>query len=195
MKKKFKKDLIEVAVIGAVLLILYVTGLLPEIMGLAQRGLLKTGLVNSLSEQTENDTTTNPAADFTLNLQDASGKQVSLKDFKGKVIFLNFWATWCPPCIAEMPDINHLYKSADKDKYVFLMVSMDDKFETAKAFRQKKGYDFPIYYMNGPLPEMYNSGNLPTTYLINSKGELTLTHIGIGDYNSKDFITYFQNLE
>ncbi len=195
MKKKVKRDLIEIAVIGGVLLILYISGLLPEVMGLAQRGLLKTGLVNSLSEQTEKATPENPPADFNLNLQDANGKLVSLRDFKGKVIFLNFWATWCPPCIAEMPDINNLYKETNKDNYVFLMVSMDDDFKTAKAFQQKKGYSFPIYRMNGPLPEMYNSGNLPTTYLINSKGELSLTHIGIGDYSSKDFKDYFENLE
>ncbi|MFA6360084.1 MAG: TlpA disulfide reductase family protein, partial [Dysgonamonadaceae bacterium] len=116
-KKNTKKTLIEYGIIAAVGIILYATGLHTEVIGFAQRGLLATGLITpnvekiaqERSDETEMTTTTvHTPADFNLTLMDKDGKTISLTDFKGKVIFMNMWATWCPPCIAEMPNINKL---------------------------------------------------------------------------------------
>ena len=106
-KKTLKKTLIEYGIIAAVALTLYATGLHTEVIGFVQRGLLATGLITPKIEtthqnETENEVTataTATPADFNLTLMDEDGNTLSLADFKGKAIFLNMWATWCPPCI------------------------------------------------------------------------------------------------
>ena len=110
-----------------------------------------------------------------------------MEDYRGKVIFINFWATWCPPCIAEMPSINSMYKDIDKDKVEVLMVSFDRSFEKAISYRDSKSFDFEVYALAGPMPRMYESNSIPTTFVIDSKGNLVFTHKGMADYNRKDF--------
>jgi thiol-disulfide isomerase/thioredoxin len=129
-------------------------------------------------------------ADLNLKLIDAEGKKRSLKEFKDKVIFLNFWATWCPPCIAEMPTIDKLHEEMG-DEVAFILLSFDDDFEKAKAFNKRKGYDLPIYAPASNLPAMFQSSALPTTYVIDADGNMALTHKGMADYSDpkfKDFI-------
>ncbi len=116
MQEDKKKTLIQYAVVGVVIITLYLTGLHTEVIGFVQRGLLATGLMNPKVEVTtpgqaeiKETTAILPAADFNLQLKDKNGFIISLADLKGKVIFLNFWATWCPPCIAEMPGINNIH--------------------------------------------------------------------------------------
>jgi thiol-disulfide isomerase/thioredoxin len=90
----------------------------------------------------------NAAPDFTI--QDASGKDVSLSDFKGEPIVLNFWASWCPPCKAEMPDYEEMYQQYSSKGVVFMMVNLTDgKRETtdrAKQFLSDNDYTFPVYF-------------------------------------------------
>lgn len=206
MKKKnrnTKKTLIEFGIIAAVAITLYATGLHTEVIGFAQRGLLATGLMNpnvekitqERSDETESTTTAAPIpADFNLKLIDQDGKSTSLAEFKGKVIFMNMWATWCPPCIAEMPNINKLHKEMG-DEVVFVMVSLDDDFETAKAFNKRKGYNFSIYALQSNRPAMYQSSTVPTTYVINANGELVFTHKGMANYNSSKFKKFLNGLK
>lgn len=202
MQEDKKKTLIQYAVVGAVIMTLYLTGLHTEVIGFVQRGLLATGLMNpkievttpgkgALSEETKSSL---PAADFNLQLKDKNGTVISLGDLKGKVIFLNFWATWCPPCIAEMPGINNLHEELG-DEVVFVLLSLDDDFETAKAFDQRKGYDLPIYTLAGNLPAMYQSSAIPTTYVIDAAGNLALTHKGMADYDTKKFKSFIKGLK
>ena len=133
-------------------------------------------------------------ADLNLKLIDAEGKTRSLEEFKGKVIFLNFWATWCPPCIAEMPSIDKLHEEMG-DEVAFVMLSFDDDFEKAKAFDKRKGYDLPIYAPASDLPAMYQSSSLPTTYVIDSRGNLALTHKGMADYDNVEFKNFLKGLK
>ena len=114
-QKSTKRNLIEYGIIAAVAITLYATGLHTEVIGFAQRGLLATGLMTPSVEKIAQDksdeneataSTTHAPADFNLTLLDENGATKSLAEFKDKVIFMNMWATWCPPCIAEMPNIN-----------------------------------------------------------------------------------------
>ena len=108
MNKKVKKNLNEFGVFGGILLVLYFTGLHTEVVGFLQRGILKTGLLNP--DIAVNDDSVNMIkADYGLRLINSKGENVNMEEYKGKVILLNLWATWCPPCIAEMPGINQLY--------------------------------------------------------------------------------------
>lgn len=133
------------------------------------------------------------AADFSLRLRDVNGKVTSLDALRGKPIFLNFWATWCPPCIAEMPSINKLHKKLGNE-VAFVIVSVDNEFETAKSFIDRKGYDFPIYTLAGKLPQMYQSSSIPTTFVIDSKGHLVMMHKGMADYGDEEFLEFLERL-
>jgi thiol-disulfide isomerase/thioredoxin len=133
-------------------------------------------------------------ADLDLKLIDAEGKTRSLEEFKGKVIFLNFWATWCPPCIAEMPSIDKLHEEMG-DEVAFVLLSFDDDFEKAKAFNKRKGYDLPIYAPASNLPSMFQSSSLPTTYIIDANGNLALTHKGMADYSDREFKEFLNTLK
>ncbi|EAP86720.1 MULTISPECIES: TlpA family protein disulfide reductase [Croceibacter] len=199
--KNKKKPWIQYGIFAIVAISLYTTGLHTEVIGFAQRGLLATGLMNpdieEIAQVRKNDKNNDEAsmpnltkADLNLKLIDAEGKKRSLKEFKDKVIFLNFWATWCPPCIAEMPTIDKLHEEMG-DEVAFILLSFDDDFEKAKAFNKRKGYDLPIYAPASNLPAMFQSSALPTTYVIDADGNMALTHKGMADYSDpkfKDFI-------
>lgn len=197
MDKKVKKNLIEYGVIGGVLLTLFLTGLHTEVIGFIQRGLLETGLMNpDVEEQVAPvNTSAKPEADFSMHLINSKGEEVPVEQFRGKVIFINLWATWCPPCIAEMPGINSLYEDVKEEGVVFLMLSVDDNFEKAKRFKEKKGFAFEVYQAEGGIPQMYYSQSIPTTYVINAKGELALTHKGMADYNTAAFKEFLRSLK
>lgn len=196
MTKKMKRNLIEYGVLATVLLTLFFTGLHTEVFGFLQRGVLATGIMNpDVNEETNAvDTENYPKADFRLNLIDSKGEKISMEQFKGKVIFVNVWATWCPPCIAEMPGINSLFNDV-KDDVVFLMLSVDQDFEKAKRFNEKKGFDFEVYKLDGAIPEMYYTESIPTTFVISAKGELALRHEGMADYNTTEFKQFLQSLK
>ncbi|MFO8147414.1 MAG: TlpA family protein disulfide reductase [Bacteroidota bacterium] len=189
MKKKTKKSLIEYGVIIAIFGGLYITGLHTEVLGFLQRGILATGIMNPDLDKKDDPAVieNNPQADFSMKLINSKGEQVAMEELRGKVIFMNIWATWCPPCIAEMPGINKLYKDVDKENVAFIMLSVDQDFQKAIDYNKRKGYDFEVYEAVGGLPQMYHSQSIPTTYVIDSGGNLVLTHMGMGDYNTKDF--------
>lgn len=114
------------------------------------------------------------AIDFTLH--DQYGKEHSLSDYKGKTIFLNFWATWCPPCKAEMPDIQKLYESYGKDGEVVILgvAAPDFGNETdedgIKAFLKENGYTYPVLMdTTGELFMQYGITSYPTTFMIDKE--------------------------
>lgn len=122
---------------------------------------------------------------FQWQLLDKNGKMVSLDEFKGKIIFVNFWATWCPPCIAEMPSMQKLY-SDYQDKIVFLFVTTDS-FEKANAFLIKENLNLPIYQSISNPPLEMESSTIPATYLIDQQKNVILSKIGPADWNSDSF--------
>ena len=124
-------------------------------------------------------------------LQDVNGNPVDLKNFAGKRVFVNLWATWCPPCRAEMPEIQKLYASADTAKTAFLLISLDDNFEKAKKYVKRKKFSFPIYYPSTPLPETFQVQGIPATFIFNEKGKLEQKVEGAANYNTPAYRSYF----
>ena len=110
------------------------------------------------------------------------GDRVKVVDLENRVVLVNFWATWCPPCIAEMPSFQKLYDSY-KEEVVFLFIANDDK-QKVSEFIRKNNYDLPVYFQVSNRPVGMNSNSLPTTYIINKKGELVLNKTGAVDWNS-----------
>jgi thiol-disulfide isomerase/thioredoxin len=93
-----------------------------------------------------------------------------------------------------MPSIDKLHEDMGKD-VEFVMLSLDDDFEKAKQFDDKKGYDLPIYTLAGELPAMYQSSAIPTTYIIDAKGNLALTHKGMADYSDPEIKKFLESLK
>jgi len=123
----------------------------------------------------ESASTLNPAADFTF--YDTDGNECKLSDYFGKPIILNFWASWCGPCRAEMPYFNAAYEKYS-DKIVFLIVNLTDgvreKKEDADKFVSDMKFDFPIYYdQDGEGSAVYSLYYIPDTYFINSDGTIS----------------------
>lgn len=130
-----------------------------------------------------------------IAFKDEDGKTVSLNSLKGKVVFINFWATWCPPCIHEMPSINELKKSfKGNDDIVFLMVDVDNKMEKSVAFMQEKKYDLPVYVPASNIPSDYLGGAIPTTVILDKSGDMIARIEGGRDYTSPEIIKALNEL-
>ena len=126
---------------------------------------------------------------------DRDGNTYNLADLKGKVIFINFWATWCPPCIAEMPSINALYNiHKGKDEVVFLTIDADNDIENSSGFMEKRKLTLPVYTPAGTIPQQFFTGTLPTTVIINKNGELVYKHEGAADYASEKMKGFLEEL-
>ncbi|WP_296313296.1 TlpA family protein disulfide reductase [Winogradskyella sp. UBA3174] len=108
---------------------------------------------------------------------------INFIDSKGKVVFVNFWATWCPPCIAEMPSIQELY-SEYKDDVVFLFVTNED-FQIVEKFMTKKKFTFEVFNPINTIPNQLLTKSIPRTFIINKKGEIVVDESGALDWNSK----------
>ena len=120
--------------------------------------------------------------DYNWSLSKLNGASTNLKKNKGNIVLINKWATWCPPCVAEMPSLQNLYDTYG-DKVSFYFIS-DETPEKLNAFMSKNGYDFPIYISASLAPEKLNSNSLPTTYLIGKDGAIVIQKVGAADWDS-----------
>jgi peroxiredoxin len=125
------------------------------------------------------------AVDFTLPGLD--GKPVSLKDFRGKVVFLNFWATWCKPCEDEMPSIEALYNGLKGQQFEIVAVSIDsDKVDTVKKYVAKFGLTFRVLHdKGGKIKELYKTTGVPETFIIDQNGVIAEKIWGPRDWSNR----------
>jgi peroxiredoxin len=122
----------------------------------------------------------NPAPDFELT--DLTGKSISLSDLRGKVIFVNFWATWCGPCRQEIPDFIEFYKENKDNGAVILGVSVDKSTNKVRDFASDYGINYPIAMATDAIVKDYKPGKfVPTTIIIDSNGMIQQKQIGVMD--------------
>ena len=121
--------------------------------------------------------------DYDFELVNSKGNAVNLSEYKGEVLFINFWATWCPPCVAEMPDLQMLY-DAYGEKVTFLFIARDKK-EKVSNFIIKKNYNLPVYFESGFTPKTLYSAALPSTFIIDKKGNIVVAETGSADWNAE----------
>lgn len=134
-----------------------------------------------------------PAA--VASFSDAAGNITTLDELRGKVVLINFWATWCPPCIAEMPALNQLYESVRQNpNLVFVTVDADSNLERAKAFMKKHSYTLPVYSLNSSISEQLFSGSLPTTLVVDKRGQVRFKETGAANYNAEKFRNWLKQL-
>ncbi len=112
-----------------------------------------------------------------FNLTGMDGKTYSLSTLKGKVVLLNFWATWCPPCRKEMPDMEKLYREFQKDGFVVLAVSDEDR-ETVDGFLKKQPYSFPVLLdPDRKVNEAFDVEGIPKSFLFDREGRIVARSI------------------
>lgn len=118
------------------------------------------------------------AWDFTVKKTD--GSEFTLSDQKGKVVLLNFWATWCGPCVYEMPIFEQLYEEYSEDEVMILAVNCMEEAETVDAFIKESGYTFPFAYdEDGAVGMQYGASSIPYTLVIDEEGMIQGTFIGV----------------
>lgn len=117
-------------------------------------------------------------------LKSVEGETFNLDSVKGKVIVVNFWATWCPPCIAEMPSLEALYRNyASNDDVVFLFVSNEDSNKLYE-FMVHNNYSFPVYKPLTQYPSEFNVSSIPRTFVIGKTGDIVIDKSGAADWDS-----------
>lgn len=183
-------------IFNAVLIILVlILAFVPPAKALVLEGLMELGF---LKPQTSLDEAPKgAAADLSgIRFRDAKGNTVDLGDLRGKVIFLNFWATWCPPCLAEMSGVNKLYEKFKDDKdVVFILADADGNFPKAQRFMDKKHYQLPVYAVDSEIPDQLFKGALPTTVVFDKSGRISYNESGAANYADANFIRFISRLK
>lgn len=188
--KSTKRNIIEWSLLIGIPLVIYLAGWQTEVLGTIQRFVLSTGLMKPKflppAEQLQ--------ADYNMQLQSFDGKLVSLEDFRGKTIFINFWASWCPPCVAEMPAIEKLYNKVKSSEVIFFMINLDDEKAKADAFLTSKNCTLPNFRIAGAIPGVFQSSTIPTSFVISPQGKIVIKVTGMSDYDNSEFINSITKL-
>jgi thiol-disulfide isomerase/thioredoxin len=132
-----------------------------------------------------------PAPAWTLRALD--GKLVTLGDFRGRVLFLNIWATWCPPCVAEIPDIQKLHDSLKDEGVAFVLASAEGR-ERVRTFVERRQWHVPVYTYEDDPPGLLASDSIPATFILNPKGEIVFKHIGGANWDNEDCRRFLRRL-
>ncbi|MFS8083830.1 MAG: TlpA family protein disulfide reductase, partial [Ginsengibacter sp.] len=165
----------------------------PDAKSWVLRQIVSTGLLKAEIKKDGVNKNLPVAAAFTFS--DSEGKAYTTANLKGKVVFINFWASWCPPCRAEMPSLNKLYlKYRDDERFVFLFMNEDDDKAKAVRYIEDNHLAMPLYYSTDNVPNEIFSGTLPTTVVLDKNGKVVLKHNGMADYNTDEFIRQLKEL-
>jgi thiol-disulfide isomerase/thioredoxin len=133
-------------------------------------------------------------AAFNWQMQKTDGSGFQLSEVQGKVVFLNLWATWCPPCVGEMPGIQDLYDQyADHPEVAFVLVS-NESSETIKQFTERKGYTFPVYSSLSETPAAFFSRSIPTTFVLDKQGNIVVKEVGAMNWGGKKMVRILEDL-
>ena len=143
------------------------------------------------SSESNDDTMPEKLVDRIL-LTDLEGNEILLERFKGKTIFLNFWATWCRPCLAEMPDIENASKILEQENYVFLAAS-DEDLSKINEFVTKYDYSFQFVHLERSVFDL-DIMALPTTMIIDKNGEIIYNEVGARDWASESELDNLRKL-
>jgi thiol-disulfide isomerase/thioredoxin len=130
--------------------------------------------------------------DYNWQLRDETGQIFDFNNAKGKVVVINFWATWCPPCIAEMPSLEKLYNRYNDD-VVFLFVS-DEKQDVISKFKQKHNYEFEVHSALTSFPKEFDVTSIPRTFVIDKNGTIVIDKTGAANWYSDKVIATMDEL-
>jgi thiol-disulfide isomerase/thioredoxin len=174
------------------------TDLRQPVLSTMQRGLLATGLWRAQLPTRPEAPTARFASERTyplsLPLLTLDGRPANLSQFRGKVVLVNLWASWCPPCLAEMPGLQALYQKADTSKVAFVLISLDENQNKARALLKRKHYTMPVFFPVGQLPAPFSSSSIPYTVILTPQGRVADRHSGMADYDTPEFKAALEKL-
>lgn len=125
------------------------------------------------------------AGDIYWELIDIKGRKVDINDHKGKVLFVNLWATWCPPCVGEMPEIQALYDNYKNDDRIQFLLISNESINKISGFINRKSYSFPVFSSVSPAPQVFESNSIPTTFLLSKNGDIIIRETGAANWSGK----------
>lgn len=146
---------------------------------------------NSEEANSESQESTDSQPDHFMQTTD--GTYYQLEDLTGQRVFINYWATWCKPCIAEMPDIQAAAEILKKENYVFFLVS-DQDMDKIKKFETEKGFDLTFAKLDGKIQDL-KIQSLPTTIIYNSSGKSVRKIAGAVKWDSEDMLASLREVE
>jgi thiol-disulfide isomerase/thioredoxin len=130
-----------------------------------------------------------------INLKDLNGQQVSLADFKGKIVFLNFWTTWCPTCRIEMPSMEKLHRKLKDKDFAMVTVNLQESASQVKTFFKEFKLTFTaLLDSTGEVGVSFGIRAIPTTYILDKTGRIIGLANGPREWDSKDAVALFENL-
>ena len=134
------------------------------------------------------------AVDFELPVLSSDTRR-SLSSFEGDVILLNFWASWCPPCIEEMPSMQALYEQLGGAGFEIVAVNLQEDPATVQSFIDKNGYDFPVLLdRSGSVAREYGVRGIPTSYVVHSDGRLLAMLVGPYEWDSEGIMSAIETI-
>jgi thiol-disulfide isomerase/thioredoxin len=174
------------------------TDLRQPVLSTLQRGLLTTGLWRATPPVRPAALPVQFASERTyplsLPLVTLDGRPANLSQFRGKVVLVNLWASWCPPCLAEMPGLQALYQKVDTSKVAFVLISLDENQNKARALLKRKHYTMPVFFPVADLPAPFNSPSIPYTVVLTPQGRVADRHSGMADYDTPEFRAALEKL-
>lgn len=185
MKKK-KPDLSTIIFALVILLMI-----IPQTRTPIQEGISKIRMFLFSPSALENEDQTQ-LQPFTYELTDLQGAPAHVEIGKGKVTFLSYWATWCPPCRAELPSIQQLYADYG-NRMDFVLITHEDP-KAIQSFLENKQFDLPVYLPRMNTPEALKERTIPTNYVLDKKGNIVVKEQGATDWNSKKMRTILDTL-
>lgn len=180
--------------ISIVLGITFITMLVnPDAKSWVLQKLMLTGIFNANIEQiTSVEAMT---ADVDFDFIDENGIMQNTSSLRGKVVFINFWASWCGPCRAEFPSIEILYsKFKNNPNVAFVMINLDDDVSKGIDYLKKENFTLPFHQAASSIPDAIYTGSLPTTVVLDKKGVIRFKHENFANYASEKFIKELQEL-
>jgi len=130
-----------------------------------------------------------------FELQDLSGVNRRLSDYRGKVVFLNFWATWCGPCRFEMPSMEKLYRHYKDEGLEIVAVNLQEDLGSVQRFVEEYGLSFPVLLdTTGRIGATYGARSIPTTYIVDREGFVLAGTIGTREWDTEAYLRFFEKL-
>jgi len=131
--------------------------------------------------------------DYSMELTDLSGTPVHCSQFSGSVLVLNFWATWCAPCVAEMPSLKGLWEETSDLDVQFALVTQEPG-NVVREFVEKRGITVPVYLLETEPPDCFKSRAIPATFVLDRSGVIALRHFGAAKWDAEGVVTFVRGL-
>lgn len=184
-----RKNGATILAVGFLLLML----LSPDAKAWVLQQILRTGLFNAKIALKSSEAKKASTTDFDFSGSDAIVRNTSA--LRGRVVFINFWASWCPPCRAEFPSIEAFYRNIkDNPGVFFLTINEDVDNARASDFFKKGNYTIPLYKVRSIVPETLYNGTLPTSIVLDKQGNIRYRHEGFANYSSATFLQQIESL-